>query len=182
MNLDDIEETLFLPLWGRATISRDYPSLFNDEKAVELVEQIDYDFSTLDNTPRYVTHIMHAVRAKQIDDKIRAYIAEHPEASVINLGAGLDTAFYRVDNGTLRWYDLDLPSVMALRSELLPEPERTTYISDSLFNSGWFTDITHSENGVFMLAAGVLIFFTAPRIRMFLSSLADTFLQRRDRV
>ncbi|MGZ4883400.1 MAG: class I SAM-dependent methyltransferase [Halobacteriota archaeon] len=175
MNLGDIEETLLLPLWGRATISRDYPSLLNDAKAVELVEQIDYDFSTIDNTLRYVTHINHAARAKQIDDTIRAYLAEHPEASVINLGAGLDTAFYRVDNGTLRWYDLDLPSVMALRSELLPAPERVTYLSDSLFDPGWFADVTRVENGVFMLAAGVFMYFAEPHIRTFLSSLADTF-------
>ena len=55
---------------------------------------------------------------------------------------------------------------------MLPEPERTTYISDSLFDSGWFTKIT---NGVIMVAAGVLMYFEAPRIRTFLSSLADTF-------
>ena len=123
INLGEIEETLLIPLWGRATITREYPSLLNDTKAVELVEQIDYDFSKLDHALRYGTNLLHAVRAKQIDDKIRAYLVEHPQASVIDLGAGLDTAFYRVDNGALTWYDLDLPSVVALRSTLLPEPE-----------------------------------------------------------
>src|SRR3974390_490678 len=104
INLGSVEETLLIPLWGRATISREYPSLLNDTKAVELVGQIDYDFSKLDQTLRYGTNLLHAARAKQIDDKIRAYIAQHPEASVIDLGAGLDTAFYRIDNGSIRWY------------------------------------------------------------------------------
>jgi O-methyltransferase involved in polyketide biosynthesis len=175
INLGSVEETLLVPLWGRATISREYPLLLNDAKAVELVGQIDYDFSALDKTLRHGTNLLHAARAKQIDDKIRAYIARHPKASVIDLGAGLDTAFYRVDNGSICWYDLDLPSVIALRRELLPEPERTTYILHSLFDTGWFADVTNTEDGVMMLAAGVLMYFEESRIRAFLSSLADSF-------
>jgi O-methyltransferase involved in polyketide biosynthesis len=175
INLGEIEETLLIPLWGRATITREYPSLLNDAKAVELVEQIDYDFSKLDHALRYGTNLLHAVRAKQIDDKIRAYLVEHPQASVIDLGAGLDTAFYRVDNGDLTWYDLDLPSVVALRSTLLPEPERTTYISDSLFDPRWFAQITNTKGDVIMLAAGVFMYFEAPRIRAFLSAVVDAF-------
>ena len=74
---------------------------------------------------------------------------------MIDLGAGLDTAFYRVDNGLIYWYDLDLPSVIQLRSELLPvpEPDRVTYITKSLFDPAWFTEVKNTENGVFMIAA-----------------------------
>ncbi len=177
INLGDIAETVFIPLWGRATISREHPTFFSDAKAVEVVEQMDYDIPTqgIEETRRYEQSFLYAARAKQIDDKIRGYLAKHPKASVIALGAGLDTAFYRVDNGTLRWYDLDLPSVMALRSKLLPEPERVTYISGSLFDPDWFTYITNTEDGVIVFAAGVLEYFEASRIRTFFSSLADTF-------
>ncbi|MGZ4940394.1 MAG: class I SAM-dependent methyltransferase [Halobacteriota archaeon] len=175
VKLGDIEETLFIPLWGRATISRQYPSLLNDVKAIELVEQMDYDFSTLNNKLRYGTNLLHAVRAKQIDDKIRAYLTEHPQASVIDLGTGLDTAFYRVDNGTLHWYDLDVPPVMTLRSTLLPAPERTTYLSASLFDPKWFAAITDVDNGVCIITAGVLMYFEESLVRTLFSSLADEF-------
>jgi hypothetical protein len=40
---------------------------------------------------------------------IGKYIERYPEATVINIGAGLDTTFSRVANGKMRWYDLDLP-------------------------------------------------------------------------
>ena len=65
-------------------------------------------------------------RAKEFDDKIRAFITEHPRASVINLGAGLDTTFYRVDNGLVQWYDLDFPDVIGIREQLLPPTDRMT--------------------------------------------------------
>ena len=175
VNLGDIEETLFIPLLGRAIIRRLYPSLLNDAKAIELVEQIDYDFSTLKKHASLLSNLLLAVRTKQIDGKIRAYLTEHPQASVIDLGTGLDTTFYRVDNGMVHWYNLDVPSVMALRSTLLPAPERTTYLSASLFDPEWFAAIADVDNGVFITAAGVLPYFEASLVRTLLSSLADAF-------
>ena len=94
--------------------------------------------------------MINAARTKQFDDKIKAYIADHPRASVINLGAGLDTTFYRVDNGTIHWYDHDLPAVIDIKRQLLPEPDRVTYIAKSLFDPSWFEDVTYIEDGVFM--------------------------------
>ena len=75
-------------------ISKDYSSLFYDAKAVELIEKIDYDFSTHDkaiqrrmfNIYRKAIYRLLFARAKQFDDKIRAYIREHPRASVVNIG------------------------------------------------------------------------------------------------
>jgi len=64
------------------------------------------------------------LRARQFDEKVKAYIAEHPRASIVNLGAGLDTTFHRVDNELIHWYDLDLPAVIVVRRQLLPEPDR----------------------------------------------------------
>ena len=69
IELKNIEETLLLPLWSRAKISREYSSLFNDTKAIDLVEQIDYDFSRLGENP--FQSLLMAARAKQFDDKIR---------------------------------------------------------------------------------------------------------------
>ena len=116
---------------------------------------------------------MHAAIAKHIDDKTRAYIAEHPKASVIGLGAGLDTAYYRVDNGSIHWYDLDLPAVINLRRRLIPKAARSACIAKSLLDLSWLDDITETKNGVFMIVAGVLIFFQKSDIKSFFSSLAD---------
>ena len=188
INLNAIEETLLLPLWSRATLSRGPNSLLNDTKAIELVEQIDYDFSmfdtisfqtftvshvNIDDTVCLASNLMFAARAKQFDDKIRAYIAEHPRASIVNIGAGLDTTFYRVDNGAIHWYDLDLPAVIEIRKQLLPEPDRTTYIAKSLLDPSWCKDIKHTEDGIFIIAGGVLPYFEEFQVKRFFSSLAD---------
>ena len=155
VDLHDVEATLLAPLWARAKFSREYPSIFNDEKAIALVDQLEYDSSPKEAALRLEGVLVMAARAKQFDDKIRAYLDERPKASIINVGAGLDTTFYRADNGLLRWYDLDLPNVIEIRRKLLPEPERTTYIAGSLLDAGWCADIEHTKNGVFIFAEGV---------------------------
>jgi O-methyltransferase involved in polyketide biosynthesis len=167
VDLHGVEGTLLAPLWGRAKFSREFPSVFNDAKAIELVEQIDYDFSAIDEGLRFEGTLMIVARAMQF--------ADHPTASVINLGAGLDTTFYRIDNGSIEWYDLDLPNVIDVRRELLPEPNRTTYLAKSLFDESWGRDVEHTENGVFLISGGVLDWFEDSQVKRFLSLLADNF-------
>jgi len=176
-------------LWCRAQLSKEYSSLFYDEKANELAEKIDYvpDYSASDVPPFEVIMFnlirkinqsgfgLFTLRAKQFDDKLRAYIAEHPYASVINIAAGLDTTFYRVDNGLIHWYDLDLPAVIDIRRQLLPEPDRVTYIAKSLLDPSWCKDVTYTENGIFMIAGGVLHSLKESQVKQFLSMLADNF-------
>ncbi|MGB8310384.1 MAG: class I SAM-dependent methyltransferase [Halobacteriota archaeon] len=186
VRLGGVSATMLGCLWGRAQFSKEYSSLFYDAKAVELADKIDYDFSTSDmpfediwfnisrkvNLPSFESPVL---RAKQFDDKIRAYIAEHPHASVISLATGLDATFYRVDNGLIHWYDLDLPAVIDIRKQLLPEPDRVTYIAKSLLDPSWCKDIEHTEDGVFMIAGGALGWFEEAQVKQFFSMLADNF-------
>ena len=190
VELGGVSQTLLFPLWGRAQISKKHSSLFYDAKAIELVKRIDCDFSTSDipfkdiivqqmfNIPLEggITLLsLFTLRAKQFDDKVKAYLTEHPRASVVNIGAGLDTTFYRVDNRTLHWYDLDLPAVIEVRKQVLPEPHRVTYIAKSLLDPSWFEDVTHTEDGVFMVAGGVLGWFNESEVKQLFSMLADNF-------
>ncbi|MFZ0010599.1 MAG: class I SAM-dependent methyltransferase [Halobacteriota archaeon] len=191
VRLSGISRSMLGCLWGRAQLSRKYSSLFYDEKAIELVEKIDYDdLAAGDEQPLQgielsFFHTAHqldlpefglfTLRARQFDEMAKKYIAEHPRASVVNLGAGLDTTFYRVDNGLIHWYDLDLPAVIDVRRELLPEPDKVTYIAKSIFDPSWCEDVTHTEEGVFMIAGGVLHWFDEPQVKQFFLMLADNF-------
>ena len=77
--------------------------------------------------------------------------------------------------GLIHWYDLDLPAVIDIRKQLLPEPDRVTYIAKSLLDPSWCKDIKHTEDGVFMIAGGVLGWFEEAQVKQFFSMLADNF-------
>ncbi|MGZ7160240.1 MAG: class I SAM-dependent methyltransferase [Methanobacterium sp.] len=92
---------------GRAVEAKQPHPIIIDEKAIEIMEQIDYDFSKFNN--QEPTQISIAIRTEILDKATKDFIEKYPTAVIINLGCGLDTRFLRVDNDKIHWYDLDLP-------------------------------------------------------------------------
>jgi len=46
INLGSVQETLLLPLWGRAIETQKQKPLLVDSKAVSIINSIPYDFTT----------------------------------------------------------------------------------------------------------------------------------------
>ena len=91
--------------------------------ADEVVGKIDYDFAGLGSAASVVCQT--ALRAKMLDDRVRAFVEMHPDAVVVDLGAGLDCGFYRVEPPpSVDWYNVDLPGIIALRDRCC-RPTRT---------------------------------------------------------
>ncbi|HBZ19782.1 MAG TPA: hypothetical protein DEO60_01525 [Bacteroidales bacterium] len=44
-----------------------------------------------------------------------------------NIGCGLDTRFERIDNGKLKWFDIDFPEVIKLRGRFMNENSRRIF-------------------------------------------------------
>lgn len=115
-NLSGVAETLLMTLYIQAMESQRPDALIKDEKAVELVTRMGYDFDRvrqikMDEEDK-VTVIL---RNLEFNRYARDFLARHLEAVVVHIGCGLDSRFERVDNGWGEWYDLDLPEVIALR-------------------------------------------------------------------
>jgi len=119
--------------------------------------------------------INSAIRAYHLDSAISKFISKYPDATIINIGAGLDTTFHRIDNGTIFWYDLDLPDSIELRQKLIPETKRNIYISKSVFDTSWFQDIKERRSKVFFMAAGVLVYLEEQQIKELFLKLIQEF-------
>ena len=50
-----VQETLIIPLYARKVCSELYPNLYQDETAVRLIDEIDYDFSESEKKSRSLT-------------------------------------------------------------------------------------------------------------------------------
>lgn len=174
VELGGVQTTLFLPLWGRAIETRKKTPLLIDPTAVEVINRLDYDFSTIAASINEVTQMAWIARSLLIDRIIKQFLKKHPEGTVVNIGSGLDTTFDRVDNGVLTWYDLDLPDVIKLRRQFIPENDRRKLISSSFLDYEWLEKIKRYENILFM-AAGVFCYFEECQIRDFFKKMADSF-------
>ena len=100
---NSIQETLVIPLYGRALCTRKFPQLFADQTAAELLEQIDYDFSALEQRSGGLLQTFGALevamRQSDLAFEVREYLRAHPRAAVVNLGCGLDSTGRACDNG-----------------------------------------------------------------------------------
>ena len=172
MKLGKKQETLLLPLWGRAVESKkDKPRLI-DTKAIEIVDSLDYDFSLMSKNISWVSQLAWVARSIHVDRTIRNFIANHPSASIVNIGCGLDTTFERIDTGRIICYDLDLPDVIELRKKYFREGERRKFISCSFFDTSWYHQID-TQGGVLLIAAGVFYYFEEKQIIDFFIRVAD---------
>jgi O-methyltransferase involved in polyketide biosynthesis len=154
--LGPVQRTLLLPLIGRAEFSRRKSHHFLDRKAEEIAGRIDFDQRKARRTMGEAGMLAMAVRAEKMDRAIRAFTDRHPHATIVNLGAGLDTAFWRVDNGRIRWIDLDLPDSIDLRKRFLPASDRNTMLARSMFDYSWIDELGDTSGGLFIQVPGVL--------------------------
>lgn len=173
-----VQETLIIPLYARKACSELYPSLYQDETALRLVNMVDYDFSELEKkSPSLMQRfgfLEVAMRQNDLAFEVRDYLKTHPNAAVVNLGCGLDNTGRCCDNGTCRMYNLDFPDVIAVRNELLPAGEREQNIACDLNDTAWFDQIDAS-GGAVLFAAGVFYYFLTEQVKTLVQAMTDAF-------
>lgn len=169
-NLDGVPETLLWPLWNRAAEQRIKAPLINDPMATDLVERIEYDFAGSFGKP----NAGHAIRSRFFDDAVSAWLKSNPEGMVISLGEGLDTQFWRVDNGYMRWLTVDLEQSIQIRQKLLPDHERMQAMTCSAFDRRWMARVPE-KGPVFIIMAGLLMYFEEEEIFSLFRDMADRF-------
>ena len=175
---DSVQETLIIPLYSRKICSSLYPNIYYDKIAVDLINQIDYDFSEIEKKSKSLMQRFGAleVAARQSDIvyEVCEYLKEHPFASVVNLGCGLDNTGRNCDNGKCKIYNLDFPDVIKVRNELLPPGEREENIACNLNDVEWFDKIDNS-NGVIFFASGVFYYFLNDEVKNLIVKMANYF-------
>jgi O-methyltransferase involved in polyketide biosynthesis len=157
-DLSPLEQTALLTQYARALDSRWPRPILGDTLAAEVVEKIDYDFAAL-GVPASVV-CQASLRAKMLDDRVRAFTAEHPDAVVVDLGAGLDTGPFRVSPpATVDWYSLDLPGVIALRDQVMPAHGHAHSVAASVADPGW-PDTLPAARPAMVIADGLFAFLS----------------------
>ncbi|STX52318.1 O-Methyltransferase involved in polyketide biosynthesis [Legionella busanensis] len=175
-DLTGVPQTLLLPLIARAKFSQLPNPPIYDAQAIKFIQEINYDFDKLFAHIGYSTAIWMLARAYQFDEAINAYLEKTPKATIVNLGAGLDTTLYRVDNNQLTWIDIDLPAVTKLREQLLPPPnQRVHYLAASVLDLDWINRVKEISKRVFFLAGGLFMYFQKEQVQTLLNNMALQF-------
>ncbi|MCO5973923.1 class I SAM-dependent methyltransferase [Actinoallomurus soli] len=173
VTLEGVPETLLWNLHQRATEARRPDAVLHDPKAVELVDALDYPFA--DRFGAAGLGQWQALRARCFDDEVRRFLGEHPDGQVVALGEGLETQFWRVDNGSVRWLTVDLPETIELRARLLPDdPPRRRTLAGSALDEEW-TRHADPTDGLLLSAQGLLMYFEPDQVHRLLAMCAERF-------
>lgn len=172
--LGTVERTLFIPMLGRIYTSERFPTILYDKKALSLKGKLPHDLQA-DRTQKQYPMVASAARSANMDRFIQDFLARSPHGAVVQLGCGLETTFYRNDNGHTLWYGVDLPDVIAYRRALLPEPEREVYLAGDAFSSAWIRRIRKDrpEAPLLVTVGGLFHYFPEDKVLHLLRMLQD---------
>ncbi|MEM7154351.1 MAG: class I SAM-dependent methyltransferase [Myxococcota bacterium] len=170
VELGPTQETLLIPLLGRAMETKKGGRLLSDPKAVEIVESLDYDFSKWGSSARGV-----CIRARIFDGQVRRFLAAHPRGTIVEIGAGLNTRFERLDNGQAQWFELDLPDSMTLRRRFFEDHERRTMHAGSVLDSDWLDAVAELPGPYCFVSEAVVIYLDSPDVQRAMQAIATRF-------
>lgn len=171
-HLGTVQETLLIPLYGRAVETRKPEAVLRDPAAETMVAAIDYDFARFDGGPSLIGTVL---RTNLFDHWVRAFLVEHPDATVVEIGTGLNTRYERTDNGRAYWFELDLPDVIELRRAFFTDTPHRRMVAGSVLDDAW-TGAPSARGGPYFLAAeAVLSYLAEEDVRRAVDLLAERF-------
>jgi methyltransferase (TIGR00027 family) len=176
------KETMLMTLSGRAIQSQWTNPILRDPWAEEAMRHIDYDMS------RQLTGVASwslwkdigpaiiATRAATFDLLTARFLDDHPDATVLHVGCGMDSRVFRTDPPAgVQWFDVDYPDVIALRRQLFPERNAAYHmIGAQLDDLRWINDVPRGGPGL-LIAEGVLMYLNEAEVRALLNAVVDHF-------
>ena len=176
------KETMLITLSSRALQSQWKDPILRDPWAEEAMRHIDYDLSKqLSGVASWsmwkdIGCTIIATRAATFDLLTTRYLAEHPQATVLHLGCGMDSRAFRVNSpASVQWFDVDYPDVIDLRRQLLPT-ERAAYhlIGAPLDDLHWLDEVPRDRPGL-LVAEGVLHYLSETEVKALLNAVVAHF-------
>jgi O-methyltransferase involved in polyketide biosynthesis len=165
VDLSGVPETLLGNLGRRAAATR--VGALKDPMAIQVVDRLDYDFADFARGAR-----LHAVRVATFDAAVRRFLGSHPAGTVVALGEGLETQFWRLDNGQVRWLTADVPETMQLRHRLLPDGPRQSSHCGSALDLSWLDGLDPADP-ILVTAQGLLPYFQRDQVHGLIAGIAE---------
>ena len=173
MNLKfgDIQETALIPLAIKASETARPNARIKDLKAKEIIDALGVDVSKFDP---FLSHEGVVARTILYREQLKELLNKYPDAVCINLGCGFDDKFSQVDNGSVQWFDVDLPDQIAVRRKVYEDRERCVMLEGDALNGDWTRSIPKADM-VIVVMEGVLEYFSKEQVKTCLNMLCDSF-------
>jgi O-methyltransferase involved in polyketide biosynthesis len=168
--LSGVPETMLWTLHNRAHEAMRPDGVLDDPTCIRTYEAIAYDYERSFGRPNG----SHPDRSRRCDDRIRAWRLVHPDGAVIELGAGLETQCFRLDDGRVRWWCVDVPEAIEVRERLLPTA-RTQNIARSVTDLAWLQEIDAAVTEAILTAQGLFMYLEDHEVTAVVAAIGERF-------
>ncbi len=174
--LHGVQHTLYLPTVVRAQAAVLCPWLDPQDRLAKTVLA-----RMGEALPQHLTDATTVInilwRTRKIREIGQDFFERFAHVQGINLGAGLTDYFQWLDNGHNRWLDVDLPEVVRLRHQLMPEAgARHEIRAADLRLPGWWQRLGlqrhNHRNPLLLIAEGLLMYLQPTEVKAFLEEIA----------
>ncbi len=171
--LKSVPETLLIPLRARSNETKLENGIINDPKSVEIVAQIESNAKEKGEVS-IASQKGVAIRTEILDELTQEFLEKNPDGTVVNLGCGLDTRYYRLDNDQVHWFDLDVPESITLRKNFFTPTEKYQFISKSALDFSW-NDVIPKDKPILFIAEGLFMYFTEAEVQSIFTNIKKHF-------
>lgn len=184
MELTDVSKTAIVTLRSHVIESQKSNPIINDPMAAYCLDKL---FSLASEKEKILlfnrklptsltNHI--ALRARKYDRIVNNYIYNNTSCTVINLGCGFDTRFWRINNKKCSYIELDLPEIIAIKKEILQEHLSYELIGCSVLDPSWIEKVTSKSNkNVIFIAEGLFMYLPKMEVINLFETISKRFYQ-----
>ncbi|MBQ2288936.1 MAG: class I SAM-dependent methyltransferase [Lachnospiraceae bacterium] len=169
--MNNVNKTLYIPLYGKAYVSRKN-IILRDKKAEEIWNQMNFELKGKAKS-KWLAYYM-SMRAAIYDLWVEQELKKNPKAIVLHIGCGLDSRIERVSAENTLWYDIDFPEVVEERRKFYVESKYYHMIAADMRKDTWKEHIAPEQDAIIVLE-GVSMYFKPDELVNLLSSLSGHF-------
>ncbi len=175
INLRSVEENNLISVAIRSEFSKEKEDVFQDEKAIEIMDRLNRDFRKAKKNKKKVRDEM--TKVVLLDEMLSEFIKKHPNVNVVNIGCGLDTRYYRVDSEELKWYNIDFEDIIKLRNETLEEDRnpRIKNIALSCTDEKWAEEVDSKGSKTLFIIESLSMYLKNQEVSKVLKIISNNF-------
>lgn len=163
ISITGVPETMLQTMYARAKETKKKNAVIHDEKAVEIVEKLDYDFTLADKDAAMGSGVI--ARTIMLDKMVSDYLHKNENTIVVNIACGLDTRCYRNEGKYKKWYNIDLPDTINIRSRFMREEGPTIYqFAESAMDEAWAEKIEYNGEPVLVVIEGLTMYLAEEEV------------------
>ena len=169
--MNEINKTLFIPLYGKALVSKQN-IILNDPTAERIWKEESFALHGKSKS-KWLAYNM-AMRARVFDDWVDSILEKNEHALVLHIGCGLDSRCKRIKQKYDLWMDCDFEDVISVRRKYYEETENYRMMNLDATIPEQIRQLPESET-VIVILEGISMYLSNDQLYEFFKTLQEKY-------